>query len=1062
MDLLNGIEDISSGYVYKQTEVERDSEVEGVSDDEESNGEISVKFGQGTAEIAGADDVLSRLNKYKLRVMEGDQGTQNSERSEGGERGDEEGGSGGNSGEENDDFGGKNDDFDGENHYFDAENNDSDAENDLPSSQMVQLPQLGVDDAEIATQTQVLPKPATNDVTQRLNQPQSPNSSAATQPIGSGSSTQQIVSSTQQIPPELSPEERTAILIEKKKQQRLKKQSLEADISNTTLTDEENDYYETLPSKPKPKDLEDVDKFLHQKKREDFHIESKPAAKKFTKSDFISDFQSEFDQPDEEEVDGLKTPATSPPGDENVLNIKSSPLTEKHRSATNPIDTYQENLKHQFQNEIDLSDGDSDDNNSIPKVSKDFQLLLRKKFSFLKPKAKTNFMRKLFASNINQLQQLKESNPDFEALQEAEQDEELMGSLLEREMERNRAIRKREKLQERAKQALLNKDGDYQPENSDNESVADSVNDSVDESVNESVDESEDNNDDHEEDAKDSEDEDLVTKRRGKVIDSEESENSEDESQNFHRFSNAQVPQEEVNDDYMFGYKSTPNKGINIDNEVDGEDQSEISFVSNKELPSFRDITQVETQRTQPDDTQKDTTQKDTTQIDKTQIDKTQVDTTQILNEKTQKVNSASTQVLDIPPSQNRQILDDITPEAVNNGRKEIQKNVIPEESEEEEGDEELQNQIKAYEEKIRRKELQQKQRRRKFEAGGIKSIVDGEAEESEDEWQGLGGAEGEGDDEKANSEDERMIDNNFNIDLNDGEVRKKFMEQYQIKDQKELEKLVDDIKNHKLVKRAKNLDIELSDEEDELLMAYRKQRLEEQRAKVMENKKLQSMMTNNKTKAFFESIEENSIKIDLDDDEDNEEYNEDNDNNKESIESQPKPSNKIEHSFIQKKLSFLSNSVNDYDVQQKISDKQHDFNGSDDDIDINTFKMKSINNMNNKRSIEQVETDNDESNEEINHDINQENDSDEDLLPMNKKPSIIKSFQNQQDSKSNFAGVTVSKQYKAAGGSKASITYMSKKSKSNKLAKRSKHQKWISKLQSNSKTNGLFNSGGF
>lgn len=1046
MDLLNDIEDISSGYVYKKPEVERDNVVGGVSEDEDSNGEIGVKFGQGTAEIAGADYVLARLNKYKLRVMEGDEGTQ---KDDGRDEGNEEVDSDGVFEEGNGDYGGKNGVSDEENDHSDAENDNSDAENDLPSSQMVQLPQLGVDDAEIATQTQVLPKPAPNDVTQRLNPNQSSHSSAATQPILSSTQPIGSVSSTQQIPPEVSPEERTAILMEKKKQQRLKKQSLEADISNTTLTDEENDYYETLPSKPKAKDLEDVDKFLHQKKREDFHIESKPAAKKFTKSDFISDFQSEFDQPEEgqeEEVDGLKTPATSPPGDENVLNIKSSPLKEKHRSAANPIDTYQENLKHQFQDEIDLSDDNSDDNNSIPKVSKDFQLLLRKKFSFLKPKAKTNFMRKLFASNINQLQQLKESNPDFEALQEAEQDEELMGSLLEREMERNRAIRKKEKLQERAKQALLNKDGDYQPENSDNESVAESVAESVDGSV----DGSEDDND--EEEAKDSEDDDLVTKRRGKVIDSEESErDSEDESQEFHRFSNAQVPQEEVNDDYMFGYKNTPNQGI--DNEVDGEDQSEISFVSNKELPSFRDITQVETQRTQQDDTQKDTTQ----------IDKTQVDTTQIVNDSTQKVDS--TQVLDVP-SQNRHVLDDITPEAVNNGRKEIQKNVIPEESEEEEDDEELQNQIKAYEEKIRRKELQQKQRRRKFEAGGIKNIVDGEAEESEDEWQGLGGAEGEGDDEKANSEDERMIDNNFNIVLNDGEVRKKFMEQYQIKDQKDLEKLVDDIKNHKLVKRAKNLDIELSDEEDELLMAYRKQRLEEQRAKVMENKKLQSMMTNNKTKAFFESIEENSIKIDLDDDEDNEESNEDNDNNKESIESQPKPSNKIEHSFIQKKLSFLSNSVNDYDVQQKISDKQHDFNGSDDDIDINTFKMNSIKNMNNKRSIEQVETDNDESNEEINQDINQdidqENDSDEDLLPMNKKPSIIKSFQNQQDSKSNFAGVTVSKQYKAAGGSKASITYMSKKSKSNKLAKRTKHQKWISKLQSNSKTNGLFNSGGF
>ena len=71
------------------------------------------------------------------------------------------------------------------------------------------------------------------------------------------------------------------------------------------------------------------------------------------------------------------------------------------------------------------------------------------------------------------------------------------------------------------------------------------------------------------------------------------------------------------------------------------------------------------------------------------------------------------------------------------------------------------------------------------------------------------------------------MIDNNFNIDLKNEEIRKKFMEDYQIKDQKELEKLLDDIKNHRLIKRAgvaNGLDIEISDEEDSLLEAYRRQ----------------------------------------------------------------------------------------------------------------------------------------------------------------------------------------------------------------------------------------------
>ena len=68
-------------------------------------------------------------------------------------------------------------------------------------------------------------------------------------------------------------------------------------------------------------------------------------------------------------------------------------------------------------------------------------------------------------------------------------------------------------------------------------------------------------------------------------------------------------------------------------------------------------------------------------------------------------------------------------------------------------------------------------------------------------------------------------------------------MEEYQIKDQKELEKLLDDIKNHRLIKRtginSNGLDIEISDEEDQLLEAYRKQKFMEQQQRLLQNKKL-------------------------------------------------------------------------------------------------------------------------------------------------------------------------------------------------------------------------------
>lgn len=214
---------------------------------------------------------------------------------------------------------------------------------------------------------------------------------------------------------------------------------------------------------------------------------------------------------------------------------------------------------------------------------------------------------------------------------------------------------------------------------------------------------------------------------------------------------------------------------------------------------------------------------------------------------------------------------DDDVHSALDNGRRRIRQNLQqalvkdnlnPEESEDEEAEEvdeeELKQRLAIYEAKIRRKELKARKLRKDMERRGLKGIVEGEAEESDDEWKGIGGREKE-DSDQANSEDERMIDNTFNINLNDDEVRKKFMEQYQIKDRNELEKLMDDIKNHRLTKRsrANKFDIELSDEEDEILMAYRRQKLDEQKQRLLENQKMMLSSKSEKTKAFFECIQD-------------------------------------------------------------------------------------------------------------------------------------------------------------------------------------------------------------
>lgn len=394
-------------------------------------------------------------------------------------------------------------------------------------------------------------------------------------------------------------------------------------------------------------------------------------------------------------------------------------------------------------------------------------------------------------------------------------------------------------------------------------------------------------------------------------------------------------------------------------------------------------------------------------------IDQTQVimrgDALDVINKDTTEVDSFT------QTTSNETIDDEITPAAVSKGRQLVRANLSnigetqeEDEEEQEEDDQEMQERIKAYEEKIRRKELKLLQKRKEMDRKGYRKIIEGEAEESEDEWAGIGGADGEVE-ELANSEDERMIDNNFNIDLNDDEIRKKFMEEHQIKDRKQLDKLLDDLKNHRLVKRA-GANLDLSDEEDELLLNYRRQKLQEQRLK------LQQVDQNNKSekaKAFFESIKEdltnNIISIDGSDEE---EESQETDNFKEMV---PK---KIGEEFVRSKLSFISESFNRYDYEQRKSNFQYDL-GSDEEEDLNALKMKSFSNL--KRSIREVEieTDDDEANEE--------DDNEDDLLPM-RKPSMMKSFKSTSSTSSTFSGVTVSKQYKTAGGSKASITFMSKK----------------------------------
>lgn len=955
----------------------------------------------------------------------------------------------------------------------------------------------------------------------------------------------------------LTREEKLARLVERKRQERLlEEQQLEAEIAHPSLTDEENDLNDAADTTcdssvqknmTTKKELEQIDRFLSEQKR---NRTIQPAFQK-RDVDPVKQLVSAFDSDSEPEETinsekNLKlSPTTSPmkvsadKGETNldsdsdfdttnVLDMIANPQLPMVKAKKNPINEYAQRLKKQMLSSPTRSDGvialdDSGDDTAVesnaadvPKLTKEQQFLLKQRYSrkklqrikqsnayskFHQPRAREKGMKlfnELRLANAKQLNELKESNPDAELLEEIEKEEEEMGNLLEREMERVRRIRKKEKLQEKAKLALLNGD------NEDNEDADYKDQDDQDEVPESDINSGESEFDD---DVSDSEleleaDTEKITRSKRVVL--SEDEESDDQ---------ANGPQDSVvkrhDDSYMFGVASdevdrdedvmqiqaggnqSPSLKV-LDHTIDQTDsnshelflnlaprkESDISFNTSivedslpavTEAPSFLDIS----------DTQD-------TNVDlnlPTQADTQPIDTSEepLVGESTQ---------ADLYSDE-----EDDLPTAVSKGRKLISKNALQSvrelDEEQEEVDEQkeqelLKERLALYEAKIRRKELKARRLRKEMERKGIKNVVEGEAEESEDEWKGIGGADDE-DSDPANSEDERMIDNNFNIDLNDEEVRKKFMEQYQIKDRKELEKLIDDVKNHKLTRRARanRFDIELSDEEDELLMAYRRQKLAEQKQRLLNNQKLMKLAQNEKSRAFFESIQDEATSIELDEELEESDSSstpepksatKNNIQETEADEEEPTSLKKvirIEEAFVQKQLSFLSKTEDDdyYEIQ-RVSNKQHGVISDDDIEDLSTLKSRSLSNLYTKSATPELV---DTSNKRKHVDVETDDDEDDDCFThLFKKPSVVGSFRTFQEkqgvqvSSKSFSGVTVNKQYKVASGSKASITYLSKASRQKhnvtsvyQSSKAKEIEESIGRAHRESSANGLFRSGG-
>lgn len=375
----------------------------------------------------------------------------------------------------------------------------------------------------------------------------------------------------------------------------------------------------------------------------------------------------------------------------------------------------------------------------------------------------------------------------------------------------------------------------------------------------------------------------------------------------------------------------------------------------------------------------------------------------------------------------------------------------IFENEEEDEEDDEMEARIE-FINKEKKKQLEHEKKVQKGKAEmkkmGVSNFVEEEAEESDDEWFGVGGVDGDGADEY-DSEVEKMIDDYSKANFNPDEIRQMIAQEKKHTDLKMVEKILYDLKNGGLRKRGRSTyDLELSDDEDDDLRQYRIKRRE-----MMKQRRLDlgvdKLVQNPKSKAFFESMVEDIIdtKNPFGDTEvnndtqstttggDTQEIPEKESSESPDVESKTNTVSKkftLSEDFVHRSLSFLSET--NKDVAEIENDKmlariQH---GRDIE-DLSTLKkqssIKSFKSIHSSQGTVDLDNDDNETDQDRNGKPGfRDDDSD---ISRFRHPSILKLFGSKNDINDKFKegskSVKVVNSYKSVGSNKASITYLGK-----------------------------------
>ncbi|ODA82619.1 hypothetical protein RJ55_01127 [Drechmeria coniospora] len=146
------------------------------------------------------------------------------------------------------------------------------------------------------------------------------------------------------------------------------------------------------------------------------------------------------------------------------------------------------------------------------------------------------------------------------------------------------------------------------------------------------------------------------------------------------------------------------------------------------------------------------------------------------------------------------------------------------------------------------------------------KEMVEEQADESEDEYAGLGGADGEDSDNESEGSVQEIIDDEAGNDVDEGKLAAFYADRARASDEKEVEKLFKDITTG-MLRRKRGADYDLSDSDDggEARRRMKRRQFAKMQKALFSDERVKKMAENPGNQAFLRTIEDHGSDDDMD-----------------------------------------------------------------------------------------------------------------------------------------------------------------------------------------------------